>query len=444
MRPLEHASVKAGDRVGSKLQLGWLALTRKLPLSDGQWRLSRLPAPDDPAQGWKLHVSATILSAPDVFARVAPILRKRNAFYKVASTFEFLGSLNSGLIDFPQVGKFLTVYPRSTAEAVELARELHLATRGLSGPEIPFDARYRTRSLVHYRYGSFRAAKKSASRRTIVDHRGKKHLDKRAPGCAIPRWLEDPFQKRRPKSNHALVGFPLGPEFLTYRAISQRGKGGVYEAVDLTVSPARVVIIKEGRRHGETAPDGEDGFDRVGCEARVLRALRGTGLPVPAVFREFTRNRNRYVVLEKISGRQLRIQQPSWRGAEKILDRLGALLSILHTAGWVWRDCKPSHIFVDGSELRFIDFEGACRINETEILPWASLNYLPPTYRGKLWRRAGTLEDDYALGVIAFQIGTGKLPPLIAGRRNTIYLRTGCPESLRLKIEKLLRAGLGT
>ena len=107
-------------------------------------------------QGWKLHLSATILSAAEVFARAEPILRKNDVLFKVPSRLELLRSLNSGLADFSQIGKFLTVYPRSTDEAVKLARELHRATRGLSGPRIPFDAQYRKGSLVYYRYGAFR------------------------------------------------------------------------------------------------------------------------------------------------------------------------------------------------------------------------------------------------------------------------------------------------
>src|SRR5204862_1881453 len=102
---------------------------------------------------------------------------------------------------------------------------------------------------------------------------------------------------------------------LVFKAKAQRGKGGVYEAVDLSVLPVRPVIIKEGRRHGETNWDGRDGYALVQHEATVLRELRKAGLPVPEIFREFTKNRNRYLVLEQITGRPLlaveRIQPPN-------------------------------------------------------------------------------------------------------------------------------------
>ena len=70
--------------------LHWLARIRHLPLSDGNWSYSRPLRGDDPAQGWKLHVSATILSAAEVFARAEPILRENDALFKVPCRLELL------------------------------------------------------------------------------------------------------------------------------------------------------------------------------------------------------------------------------------------------------------------------------------------------------------------------------------------------------------------
>ena len=424
----------------------WLRLQAQLenlPLVHGDWRYSRRPGRGDPSQGWKIHVSATVLSAAEVLRRVDPILRKCDAFYKVPSRPELLASLNSGLPDFSQVGKFLTVYPRSVEEATNLARELDKVTRGLPGPRIPFDAQYRKKSLVHYRYGAFRSS--SNGRDCICDLRGKRFPDLRAPGRAVPSWLEDPFNKRDRK--RTLPKGPIGVDLLAYKARAQRGKGGVYQALDLSISPPRLVMIKEGRRHGETDWSGADGYSRIRHEARVLRALERADVPVPKILREFVQNGNRYLVLERITDRPLlaakRIQPPrtSWLRAARILEQLEPLLSKLHAAGWVWCDCKPSHIFLRKGKLRVIDFEGACRISETDLLPWGSPDYIPPGYRGKFSRRAGTREDDYALGVVAFQFLSGKFPPISSRRRASIYKNARCPDSLRSRIESLLGRG---
>ncbi len=128
----------------------------------------------------------------------------------------------------------------------------------------------------------------------------------------------------------------------------------------------------------------------------------------------------------------------SWRRAQKILDQIEPLLQAVHAAGWVWRDCKPSHIFVDRAAVRLIDFEIACRIGDRRASPWGSTDYLPPGQREKSRRCPGTLEDDYALGVIAFQFMCGQFPPRGARKRASFYRRAGCPASLRSRIENLL------
>jgi hypothetical protein len=392
-------------------------------------------------------VAATILSAREIFGRVLPILRKHSAWFKVPARLEFLAALNSGLGEFSQVGKFLTVYPRSDAEAVDVARELHATTRGLPAPKVPFDVPYCKNSLVSYRYGAFRAGGKSGAGAKIVDGAGRLRRDIRDRPHAAPNWREDPFQPWRRAAPKSYVMRLIELGLLPYKAHSQRGKGGVYEAVDISVSPARIVIIKEGRRHGEADWLGEDGAARIRREARILRRLRQERLPVPEPLREFTHGNTRYVVLAKISGRPLFGNgrgQPcnfSWRRSQQFLDKLGRLLERIHRAGYVWRDCKPEHILVERDKIRLLDFEGACQIGKAGLLPWGSPDYLPPVYRKKFAMRcAGTLEDDYALGVIAFQSGTGKFPPGNIRRRKKLYQQSKCSPILQARIESLLNA----
>jgi len=433
--------VRATDSLAfaQRLERRWRKQAELLRIRDEFWRYSRSPLSSDPIQGWKIHVSATILSALDIFARTSPILKAHGAVYKVPAKLSFLAHLNSGDAGYSQIGKFITVYPRSDKEAETLARKLHGVTLGCAAPEIPFDARYRPNSVVYYRYGSHVSRPKGV-RSIIVDNLGKAREDKRAPHCAIPNWLKDPINSGRIKGSKSRS--PLGPQFLVHKALAQRGKGGVFEALDLSNFPARLVIIKQGRRHGDVDWTGLDGYTRVKKEGRMLRVLYRAGIPVPNVIREFDRDGHRYLVLEKISGRRLSFGKPerSARFAAHILTSLGALLSRLHVLGYVWRDCKPTNILVSGSQLCLIDFEGACRVFKIGIPPWGSIDYLPPCYRNEFsMRRAGTLEDHYALGVIAFQLFSGKFPAASAHGRAAVYKRTQCPDYLRSEIERLLK-----
>ena len=408
----------------------------------GAWRYSRLAHEADPRQGWKIHVSATVLSAGVVFARALPVLRSRGAFFKVPADLALLAYLNSGSGGYSQIGKFITVYPASAAEAVVLARDLDVATRGLPAPSIASDRQYRRGSAVYYRYGAFAPGLNGTTSR-IRDQQGKFHPDRRRPGDAVPRWQVDPFN-RSPRSVTKQSG-PIGLDYLLLRCVARRGKGEVFEAVDIASSPARLVIIKQGRRHGDTDWNGDDGFSRVKREGRTLAALAAAGVPVPRVLRRFTHDRSAYLVLEKCAGRALlprQRQQPakaSWRRAAMVLARLAPILDQLHRAGWVWRDCKPSHIFLYRAAIHLIDFEGACRTDDCDVLPWGTPQYLPPACREPFTlRAAGFAEDDYALGVIVFQLGTGKFPEPSARARAATYHGARCPAILRRRIEQLL------
>ena len=175
---------------------------------------------------------------------------------------------------------------------------------------------------------------------------------------------------------------------------------------------------------------------------RCCARCGGAAINVPRVLREFSRQGNRYLALEKFAGRALTPRpHANNRGlhAQCILSQVAAELHRIHAAGWVWRDCKPSHIFLSGGRVRLIDFEGACPIGDTAVLPWGSPDYVPPAHRGKFGRARGTAEDDYALGVTVFELATGALPPRSAAARARLYRASGCPEELRTELERRLR-----
>ena len=139
----------------------WAELCRRfLPVTvaGSFWRYSREMSPDDPEQGWKLHIPATVLTAGRVLRRVGPLLRDRGVLFKATASLGELMKLNSGFdYGYSQVGKFITVYPRTSEEAVQLAERLHELTLGMTAPDVPFDRRYRPGGCVYYRYGAFRS-----------------------------------------------------------------------------------------------------------------------------------------------------------------------------------------------------------------------------------------------------------------------------------------------
>lgn len=451
-QPNEHAEVGFLARYKA-LNEHWEELCgRYLKVAaDSIWVYSRLSRRLDPEQGWKLHLPATVLTASEVLEAVAPFLLSRGVLFKAVCSLKELSKINSGIYyGYSQVGKFITVYPQTTREAARLARELHQRTRGIAAPSVPFNLKFRPDSRLYYRYGAFKALELVApdGSHTLALRGPDDNLvpDVRDSEKARPDWVSDLFPVRRARRTAASPDTPLKTTFRAFRAISQRGKGGVYQAINFGATPPRLCVLKEGRRNGETGWDGRDGYWRVEHEGRVLMSLRAAGVSVPRVYSCFMAEKNFYISLEFIEGKSLE----AWLGKRKRrMDvrraltygvQLATLTAQIHEAGWVWRDCKPSNLMVThAGVLRPIDFEGACPIGSPDPIPWGTPSYTPPEWCGEPRGQTRLPEDLYALGAVVYHLLTGSLPdaePLLPVNK----LRRNVPSGASCVIEELLDA----
>jgi hypothetical protein len=373
--------------------------------------------PGDPDQGWKLHIAATILTAGETLERVAPELQKRGILYKAPVSLEELGNLNSGLVyGYSQVGKFITIYPREGEDIASLAETLHRLTEGIPAPAVPYDTQYRPGSNVYYRYGAFtlneiedETGKKIA---VIRDGEGKFVPDDRERD-GPPEWAADPFPAY-PAAETPYADDPLLSTYKVFRALSQRGKGGVYNAIDLSMAEPRLCVIKEGRRHGEVDWDGLDGFDYVKREGVNLNALRRAVPELPAVYSTFEAEGNYYLVTEHIEGKTLndilknKQRRISIKKALELSIEISRLMKRIHAAGWAWHDCKPANLIITKTgKLRPVDFEGARAFDDTESLAWGTPEFLPPEWRVKVSGETILSSDLYAMGAIIYCLLSG-------------------------------------
>jgi len=427
----------------------WQQLSEKwLPVTPPGviWRYSRSHKPCDIKQGWKLHIAATVLSAGQILDAVAPYLNRRDVLFKGPTSLDQLQKLNAGVeYAYSQVGKFITVYPRSPHEAKSLVRELHKLTRGFPAPNIPFDFRFRQDSIVFYRYGSFESLHVEDSNGNRVsalrDEDGKLVPDPRYAETARPEWVPPLF------ANEGLApvqSSPLLTDYRPFKSLSQRGKGGVYKAIDFTSSLPRPCIVKEGRYCGETSWDGTDGAHLVAHEEIVLRSLQAKGIPAPAVIDSFELQRSKYLVTEFIQGTTLdellRKRQRRLR-LDRIVThaiQLASLMNRIHEAGWAWRDCKPANIIVDKNDgFRPIDFEGATPIDVVQRRIWSTSNFTP----GLSVAGSGRLSDLYAFGAVIYFMIAGQLP----ARENPValkILRRNTPDELSKFVHGLLNGSI--
>ncbi len=402
----------------------WQELRKRyLPVTqnDSIWSFSRAQMRSDPEQGWKLHISASLLTACDVMQRVAPFLQSRRVLFKAPSSLPTLGQINRGLDGgYSQVGKFITVYPQSDEEAVSLARQLHKLTLGLSAPVVPFDTKFRPEGCVYYRYGGFKQLEienpDGTRTRAIQNPDGELVPDLFQGEQAEPSWVINPFARKRLSRNLKTPDNPLKTTYQVFRALSQRGKGGVYQAIDLSVNPPRLCVLKEGRRGGELSWDGRDGKWRIRNEERVLKLLQAAGVNVPLIYSSFEADGHYYLTTEFIEGedlhqilskrrRRLTVAQVLRYGIE-----LSQIISQVHAAGWVWRDCKPGNLIVTKErKLMPLDFEGACPVDRPDPLMWNTAGFSPPELRDLGPVQSGAPEDLYAIGAIIYFLLTGRL-----------------------------------
>ncbi|WP_051926513.1 class IV lanthionine synthetase LanL [Streptomyces durhamensis] len=397
------------------------------------WCYVSPPREPQQAQGWKLHISATPLSAPVVLSRAAEVLVRRGCRFKFAGTLERAGELISRHYERGGGGKFLTVYPEGDDDWLrDLAGELHRTTLGLPGPGILSDRPCFPHSLVHYRYGVFsgvstldgdgmRAAMLIAPDGTLV-------RDSRRPWFAPPPWApRDPFAPERGTEPPEPAPVLLHGRFLVRAVIRHAYAGGVYRAVDQDTGGA--VVIKQARRHAAATLAGGDARDLRRHEARMLEDFADSGFtPRPVAL--FEQQGDLFLVQEAVAGVTLR----RWVLDRLVLDdgdawgpdpdealatarRLAEMMRAVHHRGWVLRDFNPNNVMVtDEGILRLVDLETLARPGEP-VLRVHTPGYAAAEQvnAARIDLAPGIESDLYSLGATLFYLATGVDPLLAPG-----------------------------
>ncbi|HXW78189.1 MAG TPA: protein kinase, partial [Acidimicrobiales bacterium] len=348
-----------------------------------------------PAQGWKLHVSATPASVLEVADRVVPFLLAEGVRFKVVASQRVMARMNSGWYGATQVGKAVTVYPSDDEHAVPLALALDELTKGLPGPRVPTDRPLRPDSLVHYRYGAFRDgtdAAAAAAGYELLDPVGRLTVDRRLMHYEAPAGVTDPFEAAGAYQPPAPSDGLLGGRYLVTGLLHRSWKGGVYHAIDVGSRPSRRCVVKELLHDvGSDVEGTADARAWADNEVELLRHFEGDAL-FPRCLDVFDAHENRYVVLEHLEGvtldEALMRVDPRGEGLspKAVLDvarTTANLLACLHERGVVMRDFKATNVFCtpDGG-YRLIDFELAARPGGPAPRSAGTPPYLSPEQAG--------------------------------------------------------------
>ncbi|HJQ70715.1 MAG TPA: serine/threonine-protein kinase [Blastocatellia bacterium] len=204
-----------------------------------------------------------------------------------------------------------------------------------------------------------------------------------------------------------------------YQIIDYIGSGGfgsVFKAEDVN-TPGRIVAIKElHKKHTRNASIKQRFFQ----EAIAMARLDHASLPRLYTFGED--NGSYFLVMEFLSGRPLseEIQEGGAIDQSRALDILAQVLeavSYAHRNGIIHRDLKPDNVFLmnDGQRprVKVLDF-GIARIMGGESLTLTGESFGTPNYMSPERITGGQAIDQrtdiYALGIILFEMLTGRAP----------------------------------
>jgi serine/threonine protein kinase len=205
----------------------------------------------------------------------------------------------------------------------------------------------------------------------------------------------------------------LGDRYRLIERIAAGGQGEVWRAEDTALG--RPVAVKVLR--GEYA-DSAEFRDRFRREAQHAAGLSHPGVAQVFDYDEGQGGAPPYLVMEYIDGESLSatIARQGPVGADRVLDVIVAAasaLAVAHAAGVVHRDVKPGNLLIghDGS-IKITDFGiaravDAIPLTRTGMLLGTPL-YLAPEQASGLPATAAS--DLYSLGIIAFELLTGRPP----------------------------------
>ncbi|CAN5915491.1 hypothetical protein BH11MYX3_BH11MYX3_35540 [soil metagenome] len=239
-----------------------------------------------------------------------------------------------------------------------------------------------------------------------------------------PQQAQRPVAKSRPKSADELyLNQVLNNRFKVESKIGEGGFGAVYRGVQLATG--RKVALK--LLHPEMTKD-ENLVARFRREGMVLCNLRDAHTITTYDFDQ-TPDGTLYIAMELLEGKSLHQifheQAPlEWKRVFKILTEMCSSLSEAHAQGIVHRDLKPENIYLESRPgnpefVKILDFGIAKVMRGDSIDPQSpqltatgqtlgTLEYMSPEQL--MGKQLDGRSDVYALGVVAYEMITGRLP----------------------------------
>ena len=224
-----------------------------------------------------------------------------------------------------------------------------------------------------------------------------------------------------------MTALPVLPGLKILSQLGEGGMGTVYKALDERLGRTVAVKVLAGHLAGDKAF-----VARFLREAQYLAKVRHDSLVT--IYDVVTTGFTPYFVMEHVDGSTLaehlaRRGRLPWNGAWGLLDPVLSALAAVHAAGLVHRDLKPGNILLDGEgRPKVMDF-GLAKGGSDASLTQEGVILGTPEYMAPEQAKGdpvGSPADVYALGVLAYQMVSGRLP--FKGANTMATLRMHCQE----------------
>ena len=219
-------------------------------------------------------------------------------------------------------------------------------------------------------------------------------------------------------SADSLVGTTIDQKYLVERVLGHGGMGRVYVARDLTLHN-RPVVIKVLL---EASVKDDYVVRKFRQEVEALSRIDHPGVVSVLGAGELPDGKP-YIVMQYVKGETLRSEIPiegmDLERAALILKQIGAALEHVHEQGILHRDLKPDNIMLqslkDTELVKVVDF-GIAKVKDSVVapstvdkVPVGTVLYMSPEQlRGG--ERLTAASDIYSMGVIAYEMVTGRRP----------------------------------
>ena len=239
-----------------------------------------------------------------------------------------------------------------------------------------------------------------------------------------------------------------------YDVLAELGRGGmatVYLAHDIALD--RKIAIKV---MSPLLLTGEGMAERFKREARTAGQLSHPHIiPIYAV-RESSGLL--YFVMKFVEGRPLdsiirEIGPLPIAMVQTILQQVGSALGYAHRRGVIHRDIKPANIMIDADGWAVVTDFGIAKVSQTQGLTVTGATVGTPSYMSPEQCAAKELDgasDQYSLGVVAYEMLSGKLPFVAESVMAVMYAhfneppppiqlaRTDCPPKIAAAVMRML------